>query len=123
MWGVSVWGSRGLPGCPAAAHPVLQRQKHLGIAPDAEVPADGQGRQREAVNGVLYAVGGFWTPDNSPDPVHASGRGPKTALPGRGFRDIPANGLWVTFPRARSDSRRRTDSLTAAPARLFVYRR
>jgi hypothetical protein len=33
-----------------------------------------------AVNGVLYANGGFWTADNNADPVHASGRGPLSSI-------------------------------------------
>ena len=49
-----------------------------GSPPYAQFAADFGGKvgSMVAVDGVLYALGGFWTADNSPDPIHSSGRGP-----------------------------------------------
>jgi hypothetical protein len=49
-----------------------------GLPPYAENAANFGGKVGSiaAVGGVLYAIGGFWTTDNSQNPVHASGRGP-----------------------------------------------
>jgi hypothetical protein len=53
-----------------------------GSPPYAEVAADFGGKvgSMVAVDGVLYALGGFWTAANSADPVHASGRGPFNSI-------------------------------------------
>jgi hypothetical protein len=53
-----------------------------GWPPYAQFAADFGGKvgSMAAVGGVLYAMGGFWTTDNSADPVHASGRGPFNSI-------------------------------------------
>jgi hypothetical protein len=53
-----------------------------GSPPYAAVPATFGGKVGSlvAVNGVLYAHGGFWTPNNTTDPVHHSGRGPLNTI-------------------------------------------
>jgi hypothetical protein len=99
---VSIRGSRGLPGVPSPLDTLSYSGKKIwGLPPTLESPRSGKVGSVVAVNGVLYALGGFWTPDNSPDPVQASGRGPpkQHCLVG-GFREILANGLLVAFPRA-----------------------
>jgi hypothetical protein len=53
-----------------------------GSPPYAEFAASFGGKVGSMVsaNGVLYAVGGFWTAADSQDPIHASGRGPRSSV-------------------------------------------
>jgi hypothetical protein len=53
-----------------------------GAPPYAEVAAGFGGKVGSiaAVNGVLYAIGGFWTGIDTEDPVHKSGRGPLNSI-------------------------------------------
>jgi hypothetical protein len=53
-----------------------------GAPPYAEVPATFGGKVVSliSVDGVLYAIGGLWTPQNTRDPVHTSERGPSNTM-------------------------------------------
>jgi len=53
-----------------------------GAPPYAEVAAEFGGKvgSLAAANGVLYAIGGFWTAVDTEDPVHKSGRGPVNSI-------------------------------------------
>ncbi len=68
-----------IAGTPSIQDPDAITGKNIwGSPPYAEFAARFGGKvgSMTAVNGVLYAIGGFWTADNSQDPVRASGRGP-----------------------------------------------
>jgi len=66
-------------GTPEESHASAVIGKNVwGSPPYAEVAATFGGKVGSlvSVNGVLYAHGGFWTADNTSDPVHKGGRGP-----------------------------------------------
>src|SRR5450631_2946983 len=74
---VSVGFAR-ITGIPISGEPSAITGKNVwGAPPYAESAATFGGKvgSMTAVNGILYAYGGFWTGDNSQDPVHTSGRG------------------------------------------------
>jgi len=53
-----------------------------GAPPYAENPATFGGKVLSmlSIDGVLYAIGGFWTTDNAADPAHKGGNGPWYSL-------------------------------------------
>ena len=70
-------------GIPDLRDPAAYGGKNIwGSPPYANFPAAFGGKVGSmlAVNGVLYAHGGFWTRENNKDPVHASGRGPLNTI-------------------------------------------
>jgi hypothetical protein len=72
-----------ITGTPSTRDPDAITGKNIwGSPPYAEFAARFGGKvgSMVAVNGVLYAIGGFWTTDNSLDPVHASARGPLSTI-------------------------------------------
>jgi hypothetical protein len=71
-----------IAGMPSADPASVAGKNIWGSPPYAEVAASFGGKVGSvaAINGVLYANGGFWTADNSPDPVHSSGRGPLSSI-------------------------------------------
>src|SRR5450631_1654841 len=68
--------------------PTGRRSRHFltrnvwGEPPYAENAATFGGKVVSLVSagGMLYAIGGFWTPENSANPVHESGSGPRYTL-------------------------------------------
>ena len=72
-----------LSGTPREADPDSFSGKNIwGEPPYAEASATFGGKVGSmiALDGVLYALGGFWTPDNARDPAHTSGRGPLNTI-------------------------------------------
>jgi len=72
-----------ITGSPGAPHGSSVSGRNVwGLPPYAENAATFGGKVGSiaAVNGVLYATGGFWTTANNKDPVHASGRGPLDSI-------------------------------------------
>jgi hypothetical protein len=72
-----------LTGMPAAAGESGYTGKNVwGAPPYAENTATFGGKVVSliSVDGVLYAIGGFWTAENSRDPAHANGGGPFYSL-------------------------------------------
>lgn len=70
-------------GTPSTLDPGSFSGKNIwGSPPYAQFAADFGGKvgSMVAVDGVLYAQGGFWTVDNCADPIHASGRGPLNGI-------------------------------------------
>jgi hypothetical protein len=95
-----------------------------GSPPYAEFAAGFGGKVGSiaAVNGVLYANGGFWTADNSPDPVHASGRGPLSSIAwstdnARSWQIAP----WSSALPLGSFLDTGQDSAGAAPPYVYLY--
>jgi hypothetical protein len=75
-----------------------------------------------AVNGVLYASGGFWTPDNSPEPTRKSGRGPLTTIAwSTDFAQSWSIAPWSIPQPLGSFLDMGQDSMTTAPAYLYLY--
>jgi hypothetical protein len=72
-----------ISGTPRAEDPDSFTGKNLwGEPPYAESAATFGGKVGSmiALDGVLYATGGFWTRDNVRDPAHKSGRGPLNTM-------------------------------------------
>jgi hypothetical protein len=71
-----------IAGMPSADPTSVEGKNIWGSPPYAAFAAGFGGKVGSiaAINGVLYANGGFWTSDNSADPVHASGRGPLSSI-------------------------------------------
>lgn len=70
-------------GTPSPLDPSAISGKNIwGAPPYAEVAAGFGGKVGSiaAVDGVLYANGGFWTATNTEDPIHKSGRGPLNTI-------------------------------------------
>ncbi|HTF42406.1 MAG TPA: hypothetical protein VK641_00840 [Terriglobales bacterium] len=70
-------------GTPNALDPSAVSGKNIwGAPPYAEVAAGFGGKVGSiaAVKGVLYAIGGFWTGTDTEDPIHKSGRGPRSSI-------------------------------------------
>jgi len=70
-------------GTPRGSDPSSVVGKNIwGAPPFAESAANFGGKVGSLVsaNGVLYAHGGFWTANDTPDPVHKSGRGPQNSV-------------------------------------------
>jgi hypothetical protein len=72
-----------IAGTPAVGDPAAVTGVNIwGSPPYARASATfgGKAGSMLALDGVLYAVGGFWTADNSKDPTHSSGRGPRNTI-------------------------------------------
>jgi len=72
-----------ISGTPAAGDPSAIAGVNIwGAPPYAQVGASFGGKVGSmiAVDGVLYASGGFWTAADGKDPTRASGRGPRSSL-------------------------------------------
>jgi len=70
-------------GTPRGSDPSSVIGKNIwGAPPFAESAASFGGKVGSlvSVNGVLYAHGGFWTSNDTPDPVHKGGRGPHNSI-------------------------------------------
>ena len=114
-----------IEGTPSAVDPTTVTGKNIwGLPPYAEAAADFGGKVGSiaAVNGVLYANGGFWTKANSQDPVHASGRGPLSSVAwssdlGRSWRIAP----WSSRLPLGSFLDRGRDSSSAVPQYILLY--
>lgn len=76
-------GFASITGTPDSLDPTAFRGTNIwGSPPFARFAATFGGKVGSiaAVDGVLYALGGFWTADDSADPVHAGGRGPVSSV-------------------------------------------
>jgi hypothetical protein len=72
-----------ITGVPGVGRPgAIAGRNVWGSPPYAEAPANFGGKVGSVieVNRVLYANGGFWTAEDTPDPVHKSGRGPRSTV-------------------------------------------
>jgi hypothetical protein len=72
-----------ISGIPQAGNPAAIDGANIwGTPPYAQFKASFGGKVGSmlCVDGVLYAVGGFWTAQNSQDPTRASGHGPRNTL-------------------------------------------
>lgn len=114
-----------IKGIPSAADPTAISGKNVwGSPPYAEAAAGFGGKvgTMTAVNGVLYAAGGFWTPANSQDPIHASGRGPLSTIAwstdfARSWQVAP----WSSSMPLGSFLDTGRDSVGAAAPYVFLY--
>lgn len=114
-----------IAGTPNSEDPGAITGKNIwGSPPYAEASAGFGGKVGSmiAVQGVLYANGGFWTTDNSQDPVHASGRGPLNAI----AWSTDAAHTWQITPWSAplplgSFLDTGQDSTSAAPGYVYLY--
>jgi hypothetical protein len=114
-----------ITGTPSAQDRESFSGKNLwGSPPYALSQADFGGKVGSLVahQGVLYAVGGFWTAGNSPDPVHASGRGPMSSIAwssdsGRSWQLA----AWSSPQPLGTFLDAGQDSLTSPAGRLLIY--
>ncbi len=95
-----------------------------GEPPYAEYPATFGGKISSliSVGGVLYATGGFWTSQNTPDPVHTSEQGPLNTLAwsldlGKTWQLAP----WSTASRLGSFIKFGRDNARALSHYVYLY--
>jgi hypothetical protein len=71
-----------------------------------------------AVNAVLNALGGVCTPENSPDPVHASGRGAQNSI---AWSADFAKSRQIAAPRSAYGPRARLAPATCDSATICLF--
>jgi hypothetical protein len=114
-----------IEGLPARDNPGAIRGRNIwGLPPYAETEATFGGKVGSlvALNGVLYASGGFWTTANVNNPAHKSGRGPLSSL----AWSTDAARTWQIAPWSSSSPLgsfidRGQDSMNEHPDYLYLY--
>jgi hypothetical protein len=114
-----------ITGIPSSNDPAAYSGRNIwGSTPYARFDATFGGKvgSMTAVNGVLYASGGFWTPDNNPEPTRKSGRGPLTTIAwSTDFAQSWSIAPWSLPQPLGSFLDMGQDSMTTAPAYLYLY--